>query len=130
MAREDEVGPEPGRACGAVDVVREAAAAAVARVDGRGRVVTGDDHGTFAGLAGRGEALQLCLEEMELLVAGERGVGAVLAGDDAGTLEDIGVEADDRDEGGVEGEVDAGLVHRGADDGAGVRGGGRGAVDP
>ena len=61
------------------------------------------------------------LEEVKLLVADERGVGAVLAGDDAGALEDVRVEADDRDEGGIEGEVDAGLIHRGADDGAGVR---------
>ncbi len=79
-------------------------------------MVAGDDHGTLAGLAGRGEPLELGLEEVQLVVAGEGGVVAMLAGDDAGTLEDVRVQADDRHEGGVEGEVDARLVHGGADD--------------
>ena len=122
MPGQDGVGPEAGRSRRGVDVLGEALAAAVVRVDRGGRVVAGDEHGTFARLAGRGEPRELGAEEVELLVAGERRVGAVLARDDAGALQDVGVEADDRDEGRVEGEVDARLVHGGADDRACVGG--------
>ena len=78
--------------------------------------MAGDDHSALACFAGGREPLQLGLEEVELLVAGERGIVAALGRDHAWALEDVRVEADDRDERGVEGEVDARLVHRRADE--------------
>ena len=72
----------------------------------------------FAGFAVWGETGEFGFEEVELLVADR--VVAALGGDDARAFEHVCVEADDRDEWGVEGEVDAGLGHRRADEGAGV----------
>ena len=78
VAGEDGVGPEPGLARGVVDVVREAGAAAVLAVDGRRRMMAGDDHGSLARLARGREPLQLRAQEVELVVAGERRVVAAL----------------------------------------------------
>ena len=57
VAGEDSVGPEACFGRRGVDVVGKPGAAAMVGVDGGGRVVAGDDHRPFAGLAGGRKAL-------------------------------------------------------------------------
>jgi hypothetical protein len=79
--------------------------------------VHGDDDGAseLVGL----DAIERSGEEVDL-AAVESLVGSALVGDDAGVFEDVGVKAEDAGEGGLEGEVDAGLDHRGAKEAARV----------
>ena len=120
MAGEDGVGPEPGGSAGLVDVVREAGGPAVLAVRRDRRVVAGDEDGPLACFALRLQALELARQERELVVRDR--VVAVLGRDHARpSVDDVRVEADDRDERRVEREVDARLRHRAADEPAGVR---------
>ena len=77
----------------------------------------GDDHGSGELVAL--DALESGSEKSNLALV-ERGIGSVLIGDDAGIFEHVAVEAEDADEGCLEGEIDRGLDHGGANEAAGV----------
>ncbi len=75
--------------------------------------MAGDHHGTAVGQpVGVGlEPGQLRDQEVELLVVHRAGVGPALGGDHPRPLKDVGVEADQRDERRIQGEVGARLGH-------------------
>ena len=128
MTGEHGIGPLPGRLARGVDVRRQAAPAAVHGVDRCRRVMAGDDDGALVRRSRRLQARQLAGEERHLLVT--QRVLPTLRGDDPWAFEDVRVDADDRYKRSVEREVDARLVHRGAEDPAGVgRGTRRGGAE-
>ena len=104
--------PQAGVGAGRLDVFGQAEGAAVIAIDRRGRMMAGDDDRALAFFVVFQplQAFELAGEELQLLVADR--IVVVLGGDHAGPLQHVGVEADDRDERRVQGEVDPGLGHR------------------